>query len=135
MPQIFLIFAKRYFNRFCVFMSSSCSPYRSRCWCFTIYKWDMDDQQALRDIRCSYLVWQVRVGHNNTTCIIGYLEFTESVGFRSLKSRLPHAHISILKISRRRAREYCMREEGRSLLFNDVPHERGEWVEPVEQSS
>lgn len=100
-----------------------------RHWCFTSFenKWPA----WIPDIT-NYMVYQIEVSPDTGRFHIqGYVEFKRSVRLARAKKilDLATAHLEPRQGSRSQAREYCMKEESRSLNEDAGPWEFGEWAE------
>lgn len=100
-----------------------------RHWCFTSYE---DAWPAWIPDKMVYQVYQIEVCPDSGRFHIqGYVEFKRSVRLNSAKKliKLPTAHLEPRQGSRQQARNYCMKEESRSLNDDAGPYEYGEWTE------
>ncbi len=96
-------------------------------WCFTINNPRDDPQILVTDLttnpRVRYFIFQLEKGvETNTPHFQGYIEFGRSVRFSVVTRDVFHglAHVEARRGSREQARNYCMKDEGKSsVIFFD----------------
>ena len=97
----------------------------ARCWCFTINNPEHWDAWTALPTGCKYLVWQVERGEAlGTIHLQGYVELhrQQRIGYL-LKNLSDRGHFEVRRGTRKQARDYCMKEEGRQ----GEPYELGQW--------
>jgi len=83
---------------------------KSRNFCFTINNHCLDDEEFLRTLPSTYLVYGREVGASGTPHLQGFVVFENPRSFAAVKKQLPKAHIEIAKGSPDQNREYCTKE-------------------------
>ena len=91
---------------------------QARCWCLTINNETMTDAEFAEYVQglehFKYCVFQREIGvEKGVEHIQGYIEFTISKRFSTIKGYFPRAHIESRKGSKAQARQYCMKTETR----------------------
>lgn len=85
------------------------SKMRNVCFTWNNHPDDYADQLTKLPAH-TYIVYGVEVGDSGTPHIQGYVEFTESVRFSTLKKRLPKLHIEKRKGTAQQAADYCKKD-------------------------
>jgi len=79
--------------------------------CITINNYDDDTLTAIKAYEgIRYAIYGYEVGDSNTPHIQGYIEFTKSIRFSTLKKLIPTAHIENRKGSSKQASDYCKKD-------------------------
>ena len=79
--------------------------------CFTINNWTEDDYQKAINIDCKYIVIGKEIGtENGTPHLQGYVEFHNSISFKSLQKKLPRARLARRCGTAEQAANYCKKE-------------------------
>lgn len=83
---------------------------RLRNICFTINNWTNDDYKSVLNLSYKYLVVGKEVGDSGTPHLQGYIEFPNALTFKSLKKKLPTAHMENRKGKAAEAADYCKKD-------------------------
>lgn len=84
---------------------------RSRYWCFTLNNYTEEDITNITILRCDY-VFQEEKGENGTPHLQGILMFKNACSFRSVKKKIPRAHIERCK-NKLASIKYCSKPDTR----------------------
>lgn len=80
---------------------------RSHSWCFTLNNYTPEEEEALKQYECSYLIFGYERGDNDTPHLQGYIEFANQKRFDTLKNFNQRIHWEIRKGTNKQASEYC----------------------------
>lgn len=84
---------------------------RSRGWCFTLNNYTPEEQQAIDNVECQYLVYGKEVGESGTPHLQGYIHFNTNVRMSQVKKALgTRAHIEVRQGSLKEAIDYCKKD-------------------------
>lgn len=92
----------------------------SRSYCFTINNFTLEEQLAIEETKCRYLIFGQEVGKEGTHHLQGYIELTQPQRISAMKKMkgLERAHLEARRGTRDQARNYCMKEN-EYLEFGD----------------
>lgn len=93
---------------------------RSRNWCFTLNNYDDSEVEAVKAIKCLYLVFGFEVGEEGTPHLQGLICFKNAVMFKVMKKKIPRAHLEPKKGSFQAAADYC-KKDGNFYESGDMP--------------
>jgi hypothetical protein len=88
----------------------SSSNLRLRNFVFTINNYSETDVSTLKLLKCNYIVFGYEVGESGTPHLQGYCELPNALSFKSLKKKLPRAHIERRMGTSLQASEYCKKD-------------------------
>lgn len=82
----------------------------SRCWCYTLNNYSLEEQLAVETIDCRYHIYGIEVGEAGTPHLQGYIEFGSVKRLSGCKKLIVRAHWEPRKGTREEARNYCMKD-------------------------
>lgn len=108
------------------------SSQRSRGWCFTINNYTEDDQFAAHAVceDSQYGIVGYEVGEEGTHHLQCYVHYKDACSFKTMKSRLPRAHIEKARGTPSQNRKYCSKEEN-FCEYGDIPKDTTPVTESV----
>lgn len=77
---------------------------------FTINNWDHVDVKNIEELGAKYVIWGEEVGESGTPHLQGYAEMKSPTRFKTLKNKLPRAHIEKRKGTAKEAADYCKKD-------------------------
>lgn len=90
---------------------------QTRHWCFTINNWSEDDENRLKAIGATYLVFGYERGSNETPHLQGYICFPQVKRFREAKAKIgENAHLERMRGTPQQAADYCKKD---GLFYED----------------
>jgi len=100
----------------------------SRGWCFTLNNYSQEEQEALRNVTCAYMVFGRERGDEGTPHLQGYVHLQHQKTLTAMKKIMPRAHLEVRMGTVDQAVEYC-KKEGDYEEFGEKPKspkEKGE---------
>lgn len=84
---------------------------QGRHWCFTINNWTVNDEDRLKRIEATYIVFGYETGESGTRHLQGYVCFAGVKRFGSVKTTIgQHAHIERMRGTPKQAADYCKKD-------------------------
>jgi len=84
---------------------------RSRNWCFTLNNYLPDEEQALQEIDCKYMIYGRETGEKTWTHHLqGYIVFSTLKSLAQVKSLIPRAHLEPAKGTAEENRVNCTKD-------------------------
>jgi len=93
---------------------------RSMNWCFTLNNYDDSEVEAVKALKCRYLVFGFEVGKNETPHLQGLICFKSQVSFKSIKKKIPRAHVEPKRGTFEEASNYC-KKDGNFFESGELP--------------
>lgn len=93
---------------------------RSRGWSFTINNDTFNDLDNLLELTFDYLIIGFEVGEKGTSHIQGYIFYENAISFKSIKKKIPRAHIEKSKGTPQDNYDYCSKD-GDYYEFGELP--------------
>ena len=82
----------------------------SRGWCFTLNNYSQEEQEALRNVTCAYMVFGRERGDEGTPHLQGYVHLQHQKTLTAMKKIMPRAHLEVRMGTVDQAVEYCKKE-------------------------
>ena len=67
----------------------------SRGWCFTLNNYSQEEQEALRNVTCAYMVFGRERGDEGTPHLQGYVHLQHQKTLTAMKKIMPRAHLEV----------------------------------------
>lgn len=83
---------------------------RSRNWCFTVNNYGEEDLAAISLLGARYTIYGKEIGASGTPHLQGYMCFKNAKTLKSIKKKLPRAHLEVRKGTHEQAKEYCKKD-------------------------
>lgn len=92
--------------------SSKPPPKKSRRYALTLNNWTKEEMEHMTSyiIKCKNWIIGKEVGENNTPHLQCYMEFKNTISFKSIKKSFPRCHIEIAKGNLKQNYEYCSKD-------------------------
>lgn len=90
---------------------------KSKYWCFTLNNYTEEEEEQLKNVEASYIVYGKEVGENSTKHLQGYVEFPIRKTLSTIK-KIPgfaRSHLEVRRGTAKEASEYCKKEEGAEI--------------------
>lgn len=82
---------------------------KSRQYCFTLNNYTEEEEKALQELLCEYLVYGREKGENGTPHLQGYVRFANARAFSAIKKLMPRAHLEVAR-SAQASEKYCKKD-------------------------
>jgi len=83
---------------------------RCRAWCFTINNYTEGEFEAIKEVRCRYLVIGKEIGESGTPHLQGYIYFDAAKSRSTVSRLLPRSHLEQRFGTNSQAAQYCKKE-------------------------
>lgn len=83
---------------------------RSRSWVFTLNNYTEEEVEAVRCIKCEYLVFGKEVGEQGTPHLQGFVHLKNAATMSALKKKIPRSHLEVRMGSIDEATDYCKKD-------------------------
>lgn len=85
---------------------------QSKYWCFTLNNYSTDEEEAIKCINCSYVIYGKEIGESGTPHLQGYIELSTRRRFGAVKRLFPiRTHLEVRRGTAQQAREYCLKDD------------------------
>jgi len=84
---------------------------RSRSFVLTLNNYTEEEFELLKELKYKYIIIGDEIGENGTPHLQGYVNFSNSTSFNTIKKACPRAHIEVAKGSPRQNYEYCSKQQ------------------------
>lgn len=98
---------------------------RSRNWCFTINNYSPEDIEAVEGLKARYTIYGKEIGESGTPHLQGYICFSNGKTLKSIKKKLPRAHLEMRRGTHEQARDYC-KKDGDFIELGEEPMSNAE---------
>lgn len=116
---------------------------RSRNWCFTLNNYLPDEEQAVQQIDCKYIIYGRETGEETwTNHLQGYIVFTTMKSLAQLKKLIPRAHLEPAKGTAEQNIQYCSKQDANPFVKGQQPiskkqqgeNEKERWKKIIQQA-
>lgn len=95
----------------------------SRRWCFTLNNYTPEEEAALQQLECRYMVYGREVASTGTPHLQGFVVFPSNKRDAAVRRLLPRAHVEAARGTTEQAVTYC-KKDGNFWEGGNVPQER-----------
>lgn len=89
---------------------------KARAYVFTLNNYTEEELEKIKTLKYKYIIIGDEIGKSGTPHLQGYINFSSSTSFNTVKKAIPKAHIETAKGTPRQNYEYCSKEK---ILFED----------------
>lgn len=83
---------------------------RQRNWVFTVNNYCDDEVEAIKALKCKYLVFGFEVGEQGTPHLQGLICFQSGMTRKSLSKKIPRARLDVMRGTFEQASKYCKKD-------------------------
>lgn len=91
--------------------------------CFTLNNYTQEEENALKNIECDYIIFGHEVGEENTPHLQGYIEFGFSKKLTALKNFNKRIHWEERKGSAQEASDYCRKQDLNPFVKGNISNQ------------
>ena len=89
---------------------------KARAYVFTLNNYTEEELENIKKLKYKYIIIGDEIGESGTPHLQGYINFSSSTSFNTVKKAIPKAHIESAKGTPRQNYEYCSKQQ---ILFED----------------
>jgi len=82
----------------------------TRAWCFTLNNYTEEERDALRSLKCKYIVFGYERGEEGTPHLQGYVHLSTQKTLSAMKKFIPRAHLEPRRGTIDEAVDYCKKD-------------------------
>lgn len=99
---------------------------KHRAYVFTLNNYTEEELDSIKELKYNYIIIGDEIGENGTPHLQGYVNFSSSTSFNTIKKACPRGHIEVAYATPRQNYEYCSKQQ--------IKYEDGTRPEPGKRS-